>query len=154
MTIRKHKGFRPKTIQDYRTSLMLSLYNMMINDRFDELQQDPKCPVIGAGSYYNQFVGNVDAYTGYAIAKENQMKEAMLLLMREEERVKQFGFLESEFERAKEELMSSLEKAANEAEKTFSSSFAGEYVSHFLNESPIMGAKISYNQAKKLIETI
>ncbi len=154
MTIRKHKGFRPKTLNDYRTSIMHSLFNIMINERYNELQQDPACPVVVAGSYYNQFVGDVDAFTGYAVAKENQMKEAMLLLMREEERVKQYGFLETEFQRAKDALLASLEKASNEADKTYSSSFAGDYVNHFLNENPIMGAKISYVQAQKLIETI
>lgn len=154
MTIRKHKGFRPKTLNDYRASIMHSLFNIMINERYNELQQDPACPVIGAGSYYNQFVGDVDAFTGYAVAKENQMKEAMLLLMKEEERVKQYGFLETEFQRAKDALLARLEKASNEADKTYSSSFAGDYVNHFLNENPIMGAKISYVQAQKLIETI
>ena len=154
MTIRKHKGFRPKTVQDFRTSLMHTLYNMMIAERFNEVQQDPDCPVIGAGSSYDNFVGNVDAYTSVAVAKENQMKESFLLLMREEERIKQFGFLESEFERTKEELMANLEKNSNEANKTLSASFANDYVSHFLNESPIMGPKIQYNQAKKIIETI
>ncbi|MDD4209121.1 MAG: insulinase family protein [Bacteroidales bacterium] len=154
MTIRKHKGFPPKTLQDYRTSLMHRLYNMMIAERFNELQQDPACPVIGAGSYYGKFIGNVDAYTGYAIAKENKMKESLLLLMKEEERIKQHGFLESELERAKEELMANLEKASNEAEKTLSSSFASSYINHYLNESPIMGAKIEYTQAKNIIENI
>ena len=153
-TIRKHKAFRPKTLQDYRISIMHDLYNTMLSQRFDELQQNPDCPVIQAGSYYSQFVGNVDAYSGYAIAKENQMKEALLLLLTEEERVKQFGFLQSEFERAKEELLANLEKQANEAEKTLSSSLAGEYINNFLTEAPIMGAKIRYGQTKKLLESI
>ncbi len=153
-TIRKHKGFRPKTIQDYRTSILHDLYNTMISERFNELQQDPACPVIQAGSYYSEFVGNVDAYSGFAIAKENQMKEALLLLLTEEERVKQFGFLQSEFERAKEDLLANLEKEANEADKTLSSTLAGEYVNNFISGSPIMGAKIRYGQTKRLLESV
>jgi len=154
LTIRKHKGFTPKTLQDYRTQLMHNLYNMMINERFDEIQQNPACPVIQAGNSYSNFVGKIDAYMGYAVAKENKMKEALLMLLEEEERVKQHGFLESELARAKEELLARMEKAANEAEKTLSSSLASTYVNNFLRESPIMGAKLSYIQAKKLMETI
>ena len=56
--------------------------------------------------------------------------------------------------RAKEELLARMEKAANEAEKTLSSSLASTYINNFLRESPIMGAKLSYIQAKKLMETI
>ena len=85
---------------------------------------------------------------------KNKMKEALLMLLEEEERVKQHGFLESELARAKEELLSRMEKAANEAEKTLSSSLASTYINNFLRESPIMGAKLSYIQAKKLMETI
>lgn len=148
LTIRKHKGFTPKTLQDYRTQLMHNLYNMMINERFDEIQQNPSCPVIQAGNSYSNFVGKIDAYMGYAVAKENKMKEALLMLLEEEERVKQHGFLESELARAKEELLARMEKAANEAEKTLSSSLASTYINNFLRESPIMGAKLSYIQAK------
>ena len=62
LLIRKHKGFTPKTLQDYRTQLMHNLYNMMINERFDEIQQNPACPVIQAGNSYSNFVGKIDAY--------------------------------------------------------------------------------------------
>ncbi len=154
MTIRKHKKFSPKTLDDYRIQLMHQLYNMMLSERFDEIQQDPNCPVIQANSAYSDFIGNVDTYIGYAISKENKMKEALLLLLKEEERAKQHGFLESELARAKEELLARMEKASNEAEKTLSSTLANNYVNHFLTQTPIMGAKLDYLYAKKLIDTI
>ncbi len=154
LTLRKFKKFQAKNLEDYRIIIMQNLYNMMINERFDELQQNPESPAIQTGSYYSSFIGNVDALTGYALAKENKMEETLLLLLTEEERVKQFGFLESEFERAKEELLANLKKAANEENKTLSSALASSYVKHFLNETPIMGAKTRYIQTKKLLETI
>ncbi len=154
MTIRKHKGRQMSTLNDLRNEFMIDLFNTMLNDRYEEYRQDTASPFIAAYGEYSDLVGTVDAFSGQVVAKENRMEEAFIALMREEERVKQYGFLPTELERAKEEYLSLLEKSSNEASKTNSSSFASEYVDNFLQQKAIPGAKIMYNQAKKLLEDI
>jgi len=154
MTIRKHKGREMNTINDLRHEFMIDLFNMMLDARYAEYQQDTASPFLYAAGNYGDLVGNVDAFMGQTLSKENRMGEAFETLLREEERVKQHGFLETELERAKEEYLSMLEKRSNEASKTNSSSIASRYVSHFLHNEAICGPKIMFNQAKKLLPDV
>jgi zinc protease len=118
------------------------------------MTQDPKCPFIGAGAGYGDFIGNTDAYAAMAMAKENRIPDALRVLLQEDYRVLKYGFLQTEFDRAKEELLERYDKAAKEADKTESARFASQYINNFLRQDPIPGAKRENNYAKKLIEGI
>jgi zinc protease len=154
MTIRKHDGREMNTLNDLRNEFIIDLFNTMLNERYEEYKQDTNSPFIAAYGDYDDLIGKVDAFSGQAVTKENRMNDAFLVLLREEERVKQHGFLPTELERAKEEYLSILEKRSNEVSKTNSSNFASEYVNHFLYQKAIPGAKIMHTQAKKLLENI
>ena len=152
--IRKHKHTPMKTIGDFRQQLCIDLYNAMFDARLGEMTQDPKCPFIGASVGYGDFIGNTDAYAAMAMAKENHIPEALRVLMQEDYRVLKYGFLQTELDRAKEELLESYEKAAKEVDKTESARFASQYINNFLRQDPIPGAKRENAYAKKLIEGI
>ena len=152
--IRKHKHAPMKTIGDFRQQLCIDLYNAMFDARFEEMIQDPKCPFIGASAGYGDFIGNTDAYAAMAMAKENHIPEALRVLMQEDYRVLKYGFLQTELDRAKEELLERYDKAAKEVDKTESARFASQYINNFLRQDPIPGAKRENNYAKKLVEGI
>lgn len=154
MLIRKHPHFAMKTIGDFRQQLCIDLYNTMYDARFSEMTQDPKCPFLYASAGYGDFIGNTDAYAAQAAAKENRIPDALRVLLQEDYRVLKYGFLQTELDRAKEELLERYDKAAKEAEKTESARFASQYINNFLREDPIPGAKRENNYAKKLIEGI
>ena len=154
MLIRKHPHFAMKTIGDFRKQLCIDLYNNMYDARFEEMTQDPKCPFIYASAGYGDFIGNTDMYGSTAMAKENHIPDALRVLMQEDYRVLKHGFLQSELDRAKEELLERYDKAAKEADKTESARFASQYINNFLRHDPIPGAKRENTYAKKLIESI
>lgn len=154
MLIRKHPHFAMKTIGDFRKQLCIDLYNTMYDARFSEMTQDPKCPFIGASAGYGNFIGNTDMYGSQAIAKENRIPEALKILLQEDNRVLKYGFLQTELDRAKEEILEDYDRAAKEVEKTESARFASQYINNFLRNDPIPGAKRENTYAKKLIEGI
>ena len=154
MLIRKHQHKSMKTIGDFRQQLCIDLYNTMYDARFEEMVQDPKCPFIGASAGYGDFIGNTDMYGSNAMAKENRINDAVTVLMQEDYRVLKHGFLQTEFDRAKEDLLERYDKAAKEVDKTESAKFASQYINNFLRQDPIPGAKRENNFAKKLIEGI
>jgi zinc protease len=154
MLIRKHPHFAMKTIGDFRKQLCIDLYNTMYDARFAEMTQDPKCPFLYASAGYGNFIGNTDMYGSSASAKENRIPDALRVLMQEDYRVLKYGFLQTELDRAKEDLLERYDKAAKEADKTESARFASQYINNFLREDPIPGAKRENNYAKKLIEGI
>lgn len=151
----KHKSTPIKTIGDFRQQLVNTLCNTMMNARLRELKQDPNCPFIMASTSYEDFLARtMKAYMCYAAPKENQIEEAFRVMIRENERAKQFGFLPSELERAKDEMLTYFETAAKEVDKTKSANFCSEYVQNFLTEAPIPGAKTEFSYAKKLMDEI
>ena len=154
MIIRKHKHTPMKTVGDFRQQLCIDLYNTMYDARFEEMTQDPKCPFLHAGAGYGDFIGNTDAYAAQAMAKENRIPEVLNVLMQEDYRVLKYGFLQTELDRAKEELLENYDKAAKEVDKTESARFASQYINNFLRQDPIPGAKRENNYAKKLMENI
>ena len=153
-TARLFPHFVMKTVEDYRTKMAHELFNLMYSGRLEEMMQNPNTPFIGAHVGYGDFIGNTDAYFAQAVAKENQIDASLKVLMQEDYRVLQHGFLESELKRAKDELLYKYEIAANEIDKTESKVFAQDYLSHYLRKDPIPGAKRVYNYAKKYLEEI
>lgn len=154
MFVRKFPHKVLTTVQDYKDYMTRELYNSMYDARMTELQQTPNFPAVGLSAGYGEFIGNLDAYMNSGMAKEGRVMETMQIMMREDYRVLQYGFLESEFNRAKEEMMDNYERAEKEADKTESSRFAAEYVAHYLHHDPIPGAKRELNYAKKYLESI
>jgi zinc protease len=59
-----------KTIADFKKQMAHELYNIMYDSRINEMLQDPKCPFVGGGTGYGEFIGNTDAYTSSAACKE------------------------------------------------------------------------------------
>lgn len=140
---------------DYRESIMAELYNGMLNDRLNEFSKNPECPYTMAYTGYGEFLARSnDAYTSYAVLKENKITEGFEFLLNESLRVKQHGFTQTELDRQKEKILSDYERAAKEVEKTMSSSFAEQYVSHFLSKLPIVGAPYELKLVRGLLPGI
>ena len=154
MIIRKFPHFVMKTVGDYRTNLKYELYNTMYDSRLSEMTQKASCPFISASCGYDGLIGNTDMYGCQIACKEGKILESIEAMMREDQRVLQHGFLQTELNRAKDELLNQYETAANEVKKTESSRFAREYVANYLHQDPIPGAKREFNYAKKYLEDI
>ena len=123
----KHNKSQLVTIKDYRRYIMLNLYSMMLNARYFELSQKPSTPFIFASANYGSFLSrSTDTWENFAAAKENRIEETLSMLVKENERVKKFGFTENELSRQKAEILSNFEKAVKEKDKTESSNFVNE----------------------------
>lgn len=155
LLVYKHKAKINYTVEDWKEILTAELYNEMLNARFTEITVQPNAPFIMADNNYGNFLArSTDAYQLYAFPKENQIEKSFELLLLENERVKQFGFTATEFERMKDQMLNDYEKRAKEFDKTESNKLVSEYVRNFLTKEPIPGAKNEYKLAKKLLPEI
>jgi zinc protease len=151
----KHPNSDPTTVQAYKNSIKAQLYSGMLNTRITEISQKPDAPFLFASSSYGGFLGrSKSSYSSFAVPKENKINEALEVLLAENEKVKQFGFTQSEFDREKKSILARFEKMANEANKIESRSFAREYVSNFLEKEPIPGIKKENEYVKEFIPEI
>ncbi len=143
------------THEDFKKDLAKSLFNEMINQRLQEKTVKPDCPYTMAFSFYSHLIGTRDAYMSYVLAKNDKISGALKTILEENERVKRYGFTESEMERAKKSLMKRMEKQYKERNKTKSNFFVSQYHQNFgITHEPIPSIEYTYNITKKMLPEI
>ncbi|SFD04393.1 M16 family metallopeptidase [Spirosoma endophyticum] len=147
--IYKRPEIKEKTLNDLRESIKRGLFNTMLGNRIQELTQQADPPFLGGYSNYSDFLGNLDAFTSIAVAKEGNVERAIRAVLNENARVKQFGFTPTELARAKQEFLTNVEQAYSERDKTRSANFVNEYVQNFTDKSPYTSIEFYYNFLKK-----
>src|SRR6058998_358301 len=92
------------TEASYRQHLVEQLFGSMFNDRFSEITQKPNPPFINAFAVQGDLVRSAESFSLTAIVADNGIQRGLNALLTEGERVKRFGFLQSELDRAKKDL--------------------------------------------------
>jgi zinc protease len=151
----KHPMNIDLTVNGYRTSILYSLYNQMINLRLSELTQKENPPFVMGQSVYGGLIGPSDVYTSVAITHPGKIPAGLKAVLTENERIRKFGFTQSELSRNKNAMMKSMESAYNERDKRESMSIAQEYSRNFLmRKEPAPGIEMEFEYYKALMPTI
>lgn len=146
---------RPRgTVGSFRENLKVGLFQAMLNQRLDELSRNADAPFLRAFAYDSGLGRTVDTFNMSATTTDGGQAAGLKGLVREMERVRRYGFLPSELERAKTDLMSTYESAWREKDKSESADFAVQYVSNFLDEEPIPSIDWEYQAARQLVAGI
>lgn len=149
-----HEPFRLHTEQDYKTSLILSMYSQMVRARLAEKTEQSDPPYVTGYFASTNYLRNNDATVWGALAREGQIQRALTALLEEERRINMYGFTENELQRAKENLRSRMQRVYEEREKTESSSFASEYIRHYLAGEAAPGIEKEWELTQKYLPEI
>ncbi|TAH07557.1 MAG: insulinase family protein, partial [Sphingobacteriia bacterium] len=143
------------TIGDYRKeTLIKNMFTSMLNQRMSELAQSTNPPFIGAGAGFGSEARGYEGFINVAIPSKKGIDTALTALITEVERVKKFGFTQSELDRAKKSQMASIERSYNNRDKTGSDQIIEEYIRHFLEQEPAPGIETEYKYAQELLPGI
>jgi zinc protease len=148
------KPFDQKNLGYYRSNIVENLYAQMINARLDELRQKENPAFVMAYSYYGSLVRTKSAYVSMAIAREGDSQRAIKSLFEENFRLVQHGFTQSELDRAKADLLRSIENDYNERDKVKNQNLIREYMSHFTQNEPIPGIEFDFMFTKSILPSI
>ena len=148
----KHPLEKSKTLGDYRETIKESLYNGMINNRLSEKLQQPEPPFLMAQTSYSELFGPKSVYASIAVANNGKIDSGLKAVLIENERVRRFGFTESELERQKTAVLNNIEKAYNERSNQKSINHAEEYKRNFLlTEEPFPGIENEFEYFKAFL---
>ncbi len=150
----KHPETKLKTTTDLRNANIRSLYNQMMGARFSELMKQANPPFLQAGSSIGGFLAGLDVASAVVYAKPGELENGLKAVLAEMERVKLFGFTQTELDRAKQSYLTSMEASFKERDKTSSESYVQEYVRLFLDGEASPGINYEYNFAKKVMPGI
>ena len=125
---------------------MKSMMGMMLNQRFQELTQDPNCPFLQAYAFDGKYMGanTKDAFTLIVVPKEGMTEAATQVGLTEVLRAAKYGFTATEYARAQENYQSSLERQYNERDKVHNSVYTTQCYRHFLDNEPLMSVEDNY----------
>ncbi len=143
-----------KTIGNYRRTVVEQLYMTMQNNRLGEIARQADAPFLFGYVTPRNFVRAKDAYLMTAGVKDKGLERGLDALLTEAERVKKFGFTQTELDREKKELLRGVENVFNERDKTESVDYAQELVRHYLTDEPVPGIAYEFMLYRELLPGI
>ena len=143
-----------KTWGDYRKNMIEGLVSSLINQRLSELTQKENPPFLFANTGYSQFLRGYSSFNSFAVLSKGTVNDAVDALIEETNRARQFGFLQTELDRVKASMLNGADKALKEKDKSESGMIVSQYVSNFLNGTPVPGVEHRYNFIKEALPTI
>jgi len=150
----KHNKEPFKTEGDYRNHMMYGLYNGMMGNRLQELAKQSDPPFSFANTSYGGLVRTKNAYASFAVVKDQGIERGIETLITENERVRRFGFTQSELDRQKKSMMRRMESSFADKDKTESANLTREYISYFLAGEPAPGIAYELELYKKYLNGI
>ena len=139
------------SMSGYAFSTINELISSMMANRFEEITQQADAPFVAGYATYGELVKSEDAFQMLAIPKEGQELKGLNALLLEAEKIKRFGFTNSELERAKTDYKKIVEKAYNERDNQKNGNLVEEYVRNFLNQEPIPGIEWEYQTVQAML---
>ena len=142
-------------LQSFRDQLMNSIFSQMMNQRLRELVQSENPPFQFSFSGYGSALGKgKNDYTISINVKDDMFMEGIVAAVRENERVRRYGFTAGELQRAKASFTNSLERFVKEADKRESWALVNSYLGHFLQGGPLLSAEQTKALGEKVIPSI
>ena len=146
--------FPSQTVGDYRERLVTTLFSMVVNERLREITQNADAPFTSSGIGYSRFMRDTAIYGATATAKAGRELDTYETLLRELERVNQYGVLESELERAKRRLFEGVEEIATNEATQPAEFLAEELVRHWTEGESVPGITTEHHLYKTLLPTV
>ncbi len=138
----------------YRETIVEGLFNSLINQRLNELTQQPDPPFLFGSTSFGNFIRGYRAFISVAAVGDKPVKNAIDALVSTTESVRKFGFLQTELDRAKASLLTQTEKAFADKDKTESAILVQGYINNYLSGAPIVGITNRNAFIKQVLPTI
>lgn len=144
------------TVEMYaQKNLLEEVIADMINNRLSEYSKKAECDYAAAGCYFDDFLVSKtkDAFNINIVPKADTkaaVEDALAVVAR----ALKTGFTDSELARVRDEIISQLEKAYNEREKTNNDALASELIRHFVDNEPAPGPEIELQIARQILQMI
>lgn len=139
----------------YMTDLLCNLVATMINNRLSEMAQKADCPFAQASVSFGQYyISKTQEALDLSVVPKTDPEAAFNAALEELVRSCKTGFTESEFTRAKDDLMSGYEKLYNERDKTTTEGLARKIISNFTDYEPYPGIEAEWQMIQQLLPII
>lgn len=142
------------SIAGYLTGAINNLISTIMGYRFDEITQRADAPFVGGYAYYGELVKSADAFQLMVVPKEGKELEGLKAVLSEAEKLRRYGFTQSEVERAKTDMLKSMENSYNDRDNQKNRNLVREYIRHYLDAEPIPGIEWEFQTMQQILPMI
>ncbi|XP_022154671.1 zinc protease PQQL-like isoform X1 [Momordica charantia] len=143
-----------KTVRDYRSLLVESMFLQALNQRFFKISRGKDPPYFSCSAAADPVVLPLKAFIMSSSCKEKGTVKALESMLIEVARVRLHGFSEREISIVRALLMSEIESAYLERDQMQSTNLRDEYLQHFLRNEPVVGIEYEAQLQKTLLPHI
>ena len=136
------------------TDLVKGVISSVLNERFQDITSKPDAPFLSGGIGDAAITETCDVIFGDVAFKEGEALPALEAFYTEIEKAKRYGFSDSELQRAKDEIISSYERATEGADSRKNSEFVRPLINNFFNNKPYMVPSVAEQLVKQLLQMI
>ena len=138
-------------MQDY----IKMLISQMMDERFNDITSKADAPYLNGGFYVSSLIYEaIDAVMGDVTLKENNLLGGFESFYTELERMRRFGFQTGEFDRAKANILSMLETAAEKADTRKNPQLVRPLLSNFFDNKTYMDPKTELEIGKQILGSL
>ncbi len=144
------------TVEMYlQDAVFKSVISSLFSNRLSELAQQPSATYAAAGVYFGDFyVSKTKEAFNVVVLPKKGTQAAVAEVMGIVTQACKTGFSETEYDRVKADMLSTLEKAYNEREKTNNDAFGNELYRLFIDNTPAPGIEKELELAKQVLPAI
>ncbi len=155
---------RPATPRQLRSSVYGEMLDVvqafmttMENARLQEISMKPDAPFLGAGMSSGSVLGIIPSleHTVFvAVTPDGKLAQGFEALYAEMEKMRRFGFTQSEFERAREDLMRQVERSYANRNDRRNEEFVDNCLDNYRRNAPLPDAETEWKLDSMLIRTL
>ncbi len=132
----------------FMMNIMKSYIRLIMRERFTDITSKPDAPFLGGSFYIYNLCNSCDATIGNVTFKEGDAVNAFTAFMTEIEKMKRFGFTDGEVQRAKDNIVSNYERAAEAAPTRKNAEFVYPLLYNFYDNEPYMDPAVELQLAQ------
>jgi len=143
------------TITGEMQNILKSLISLMMRERFQDITSKPDAPYLSGSFYISDVIYEaIDGVYGDVTLKEDNLMDGFRAFYTEIERMKRHGFTDGEFERAKADIISSLETAVEKAPTRKNAQLVRPLIKNFFDGYPYMEPQTELDLDKMILSQL
>ena len=134
----------------YQIEMASMFLRVIMNERFSDITARPDAPFLNAGFSVSKLCNTCESTAGSVSFKDGDAINAFTAYLTEIERLKRYGFNESEVARAKENILQHYERAVQGASTRSNAEFVRPLLNNFYFNEPYMTPEMELQFAQSL----
>ncbi|MBP9998922.1 MAG: insulinase family protein, partial [Bacteroidales bacterium] len=136
------------------TDIIKSIITISMNERLNDISSKPGAPFMNASFGFGKLIETMEGTMVSASDKAENILTAFEAVLTEAERLKRYGLSDDEINRAKTEILSQYETAANKADTRKNPEFVQPMIQNFFNNVSFMDPAMQYQLVQMIMQQV